>query len=262
MVNFLTSLFKQGLQYSTINTARSALSSTLPPVGGLPVGQHYLVCRLMRGIFVKKPKIVALFPDWSIGIVLETIKSWGPNHSLDLKLLSYKTVFLLALCCAKRPSSISLFSVDPAAFQCNDDFLRLVPVGLEKHTRPGYSQKPVIIHSFTENLLLDPVKTIQSYVRRTQSIRQSNSLFVKLTSPHDKVATVTLSRWISSVIRLSGQAGSGGSTRSTSSSAAFSKGMSLDAVLEAGNWSRASTFQRFYFKPCNESTLSDIVLNS
>jgi len=80
-----------------------------------------------------------------------------PNNSRDLKPLSYKTVFLLALCCAKHPSSISLFSVDPGESQCNDDLLRLVPVGLEKHARPGYSQKPVIIHSFTESFLLDPV---------------------------------------------------------------------------------------------------------
>ena len=74
----------------------------------------------MRGI-VKKTKVVALFPEWSIGTVLENIKSLRPNNSQDLKLLSYKTVFLLALCCAKHPSSISLFSVDPGESQWNDD---------------------------------------------------------------------------------------------------------------------------------------------
>ena len=152
------------------------------PVDVLPVGQYYLVLDLSRGIFVKKLKIVALFPDWSTGTVLETIKSFikslGPNHSLDLKLLLYKTVFLLALCCVKYPSSISLFSVDPATSQCNDDFLRLVPVGLEKHARPGYLQKHVIIHSFTENFLLDPVKTIHSYVCMPYSVCQTNQLSI------------------------------------------------------------------------------------
>ena len=42
-LNFLTSLFQEGLQYRTINSIRSAVSSTHNPLEGNPIGQHPLV---------------------------------------------------------------------------------------------------------------------------------------------------------------------------------------------------------------------------
>ena len=58
---------------------------------------------------------------------------------------------------------------------------------------------------------------------------------------------------------MSGQGGSGGSTSSASSSEAIMKGATLQAVLAAGDWARASTFKKFYFKP-TELTFQEIVL--
>ena len=58
VVEFLTSQFQEGKQYLTMNSYRSALSAlsaTLPPMEGHPVGQHPLVCRLLQGMFNKRP---------------------------------------------------------------------------------------------------------------------------------------------------------------------------------------------------------------
>lgn len=55
LVHFLTELFEQGKQYSTINTYRSAISSTVPPLDGTPLGQHKIVCSFMRGVFNRRP---------------------------------------------------------------------------------------------------------------------------------------------------------------------------------------------------------------
>ena len=51
VLDFLTLLYQQGLTYSAINTARSALSSYITLENGTCVGQHPPVSRLMKGIF-------------------------------------------------------------------------------------------------------------------------------------------------------------------------------------------------------------------
>ena len=45
VANFLSKSFAEGKSYSTINTYRSALSSTLYPVSNVAVGSHPLVVR-------------------------------------------------------------------------------------------------------------------------------------------------------------------------------------------------------------------------
>ena len=59
---------------------------------------------------------------------------------------------------------------------------------------------------------------------------------------------------ISEVISSSGQKGRGGSVRSASSSKALAKNLTLDLVLEAGEWSRSSTFFCFYNKTVKSFT--------
>ena len=59
VIEFITSGFKAGLQYSTLNSIRSALSDTLPPIEGVPVGQHPLVVRLLQGIFNESPRYLS-----------------------------------------------------------------------------------------------------------------------------------------------------------------------------------------------------------
>ena len=50
-LEFLTSLFRQGLGYSAINTARSALSAIITLGEKTTFGEHPLVTRFMKGIF-------------------------------------------------------------------------------------------------------------------------------------------------------------------------------------------------------------------
>jgi hypothetical protein len=47
-------MFSEGYQYRTINVHRSEISSVLPYIDGLPVGQFPLVKQLFRGILQKK----------------------------------------------------------------------------------------------------------------------------------------------------------------------------------------------------------------
>lgn len=50
-LDFLTLLYKQGVGYSAINTARSALSSVITPADKTTFGEHPLVSRISQRNF-------------------------------------------------------------------------------------------------------------------------------------------------------------------------------------------------------------------
>ena len=74
ILNYLSQMYDNGAQYRTINLHRSALSSTLLPIEGSSVGKHPLVCRLLKGVYNKRPPRPKLFPSWSVDKMLETLK--------------------------------------------------------------------------------------------------------------------------------------------------------------------------------------------
>jgi hypothetical protein len=50
VIEFLSSLFEKGLGYSSINTARSALSALGLKFDSILVGQHPLIISYLRGV--------------------------------------------------------------------------------------------------------------------------------------------------------------------------------------------------------------------
>ena len=88
VVNFLAYLFKEGYQYSSINSYRSAISSVHEKLEGYNVGQHPLVTRLLKGIFHDRPPLPRYSDTWNMQSVLNYLEGLGENKSLPLKLLS------------------------------------------------------------------------------------------------------------------------------------------------------------------------------
>ena len=134
--------------------------------------------------------------------------------------------------------------------------MRFQPVELEKTENLGHCAPPLVIAKFSEDLRLCPYWYIKAYVKRTRNSRSSDRLLVSLVAPH---GASTIAVCLKKAIALSSQCGTGGSTRAASSSEAVMKGASLQAVLAAGDWARASTFRKFYFKP-SELSFQEIVL--
>ena len=259
VMNYLGFLYDKGLKYRTINCARSALSSTLLPFGGFKVGQHPLITRMMKGIYNSRPPLPKRCSSWSVMKVLEMLRTWGPASSLDLKTLTLKTVMLLALACSKRVSSLAMLSVNSKFCEISENYIKLQPIGLEKHSRPGLISTPVKLDSFKKDIRIDPVYYLKSYIEKTKNIRTSEQLFVTHNKPHKSASVASLARWIAQVITHSGQSGSGGSVRSVSTSYALAKGASLASVIEAGDWARVSTFKKFYYHPVPLSFMQHVL---
>ena len=249
VLNYLSHLFEKQKEYRTINCSRSMLSSTINTIDGFPVGKHPMVVRLMRGIFNKRPPSKPLFPAWSVSKVLELFTKWAQAKSLSLKQLTLKCVMLLALATAKRASSLNSFSIKSGYFELAENSLVIQPLGLEKTTRPGHKATPISLETYKDGLYLCPVTCVRQYIRKTKVLRNCDALFVSYMKPHKAVTTQTICRWLKSVISMSGQCGNASSTRSVSTSTALGRGITLEDILQTGDWTGARTFRNHYYKP-------------
>ena len=111
-LGFLSKLFDQGLTYSAINCARSALSSYVSLDDGSVVGQNPLVCRLLKGVFQSRPPKPKYTEVWDVQVVLTYLATLHPVESLTLKQLTLKLVMLLLLVSGQRGQTIHLLDIN------------------------------------------------------------------------------------------------------------------------------------------------------
>ena len=109
MVEFLTDCYHGGKGYSTINTYRSALSTTLCSMNGDPdsLGSHPLIARLLKGVYVLRLPTPRYSSTWDVSKVTDYLKTLAPLRELNLKSLTLKTVMLCALASAQRQQTLS-----------------------------------------------------------------------------------------------------------------------------------------------------------
>ena len=110
IINFLAQLFKEGYQYWSLNSCRSATSAVHSKVDGQSVGQHPLVTRMLKGIYNEIPPLARYSTFWDVGVVLRYLRGLGENKALSLRLLTLKSAMSLAL---TRPArSVDLSKLD------------------------------------------------------------------------------------------------------------------------------------------------------
>ena len=112
VINFLSELFEQGMEYSSINGYRSAISASHIGWDGIKAGQHPKVCDLLKGMFNRRPPQPRYAETWEVNKVLDLFRSWPMEEGLDLKQLSLKLTMLMALTGAMRQSELSMIRSD------------------------------------------------------------------------------------------------------------------------------------------------------
>jgi hypothetical protein len=233
------------------------------PIDGVRVGTHFIVCRLLKGIFNKRPPKARYVETWSIGQVLKYINGIrNSNDKMPLSLLSMKTAFLVAIISAERSSAISALSLE--FMTSGSDEIRFVMSTLMKTTRQGSGLQYVVIPKYTKDKRICPLTCLKTYIKRTASLRKDvKQLFISYVKPHKAVVSTSIARWITYILRLAGIDTStfrAHSTRSASTSKAIAQGIHLSDVLKAGNWASAKTFQRFYHRSVQSDGFAQAVL--
>ena len=284
VLNFLQGRLEAGLSHSTIKVYLSAISACHLGFDGKTVGAHPLMIRFMKGVHRAKLTSSPLFPDWDLSVVLGALcgPPFEPLESVDLKILSLKTVLLVALTTTKRVSDIGALSVAPECMRFRGDggkvwlkpnvkflpkTLRIVDTPTELaafHPPPFETEEDRRLNG------LCPVRAMRLYKQRTQAVRSTNQLFISYDTRQkgSAVARSTLSRWIVEAISLAYTSAGvpvpeglkAHSTRAVASSWAFARGASVQEVCLAANWSSPTTFAVFYSLDVAASSVPHAVL--
>ena len=201
----------------TIDGYRTAIVDTLGPVAH-HIAQSSDLHRLLTSFHRDRPKSSRNLPKWNLSLLNELTKApFEPMKDTDLKHLTLKTAFLLALASGKRRSEIhawvenkvsNLGQWEKVALFPSSDFIVKIQLAREG----SQSVSPVTIpalntnldRQFKEDRTLCPVRALRYYLDRTKDLRGSRSLlFISFNKGHSSdIRPATLSSWLKQTILL------------------------------------------------------------
>lgn len=249
VLSFLARLYDEGLSYSSINAAKSGLSTIIGYIDSVKVGEHELVQRFMRGVFKLRPSVPKYRSTWDADLVLRTITNWHEDVDLELRDLTLKLVALIALTTGQRVQTLCSIAVANIIW---GDPVKINLPGVLKTTSPSNPNPQLILPYFKDNPKICVASTLLIYVNRTKEFREKNktdSLLLSMVPPHKPVCTQTVSNWLVKMLEASGintNDFKGHSFRHSSSTKAASRGVSTDSIIQTVGWSNARTFARYY----------------
>lgn len=246
---FLTEAFNEGLAYRSLNVLRSAISSTHPKLDGFSVGQHPYVNRLLKGALNKRPPKPRYSHTWNVDVMIKYMISLGKNRTLSLKVISMKLVTLFALTCPERISALASLDLRHCSVLPAEAFFA----------------------RFDQDRKLCPVECFRYYLKLSRNVRPvipssvPDKLFISFIRPHKPVTSTTLGRWLRTFMSAAGidsHVFKAHSVRGASTTAAANAFVPLSTIMSMADWSSASTFRTFYYKPLFNSDFASGVLSS
>ncbi|XP_050313121.1 uncharacterized protein LOC126748133 [Anthonomus grandis grandis] len=232
--------------YGSFNYHRSAISL----ISSIDIGKNPLIKRFLKAVFRKRPPKPKYDSIWNPQEVLNFLDS--PNDG-NLKALSSKLITLLALATGQRIQTLSLIKCSNIV-KTNIGIKILIPE-LIKTSGPKSFQPCLTLPYLQQKPYLCVASLIVKYLEETKDIRQKECEHFWLTykKPHGPATKQTLSRWIKDTLKSAGINTSIFSTRSTrhaSTSFAYQKGLSYEAIRTSAGWSKeSSVVAKFYNRP-------------
>ena len=249
ILDFMTFLFHQkNAKHRYLGVFRSALSAYHKPIEGCKVGKHPLISSFMAGVKNLRPPMPKYTEIWDVDDVLRYIKNLP--KPLSLKQLSYKTATLLALIIIPRGAEINMLDISHMGLTKTKCVFALKE--LPKNQKRAMKTPVLDFDNFQEEPNLCPIKSLLEYcevTRPSRAINKETSLFLSLNKPHKAITKSSTARWIKDVLKGAGidtQIYQAHSVRAAATSKAFMKGLSVSDIIKRGNWSKESTWQRFY----------------
>jgi len=203
---------------------------------------------------------------WDVSQVVDYVARLGENKDLSLKDLSSKLLILMALTCASCVSELQALDLHFRHYKPNGVLFKLAT--LTKECQLGAPLKEIFFAPFTQDSNLCVVKCLKHYEHRTESCRtvlpdQASPLFLSHIQPHKPVTAQRLAHWIKDLLKVAGidtNVFKAHSVRGASTSAAMDRGVPLSDILSTADWSRDTTFKRFYYHPSTDDGFATNVL--
>lgn len=257
-------MYSQGYNSNTLNTMRSALNFFTSK--SLSIGDNPYITQLFQSFYKTRPIQSKYLTFWPVDQLLNFLADWHPASSLSLKQLTLKTLALLALSSSDRGQTLHSINIENT--DITDNTVVFVITTKLKTTRKVIKNK-VIKCIATDTPSLNVCDYVLYYLNKTLAFRAAEvakgkrkptELFLSWATKKP-VSKQSIARWLKQVLILAGIDNYGAhSYRGAGLSDAFSKGVTIDEIVRAGDWSNAQTFQRFYNKPSNSSNVGRIIL--
>ena len=144
MLEFLTHLFSEGLEYRIINGYRSAILAYHEKARRIPIGQHPKVYQILSMVFNKRsppPKYTVI---WDISRVIDHISTLGNNENLSTKIITLKLTTLLAILSSNRASELTYLDIRHIVFKENSvvfHFSKLTKTWRKGKSPPSFELK-------------------------------------------------------------------------------------------------------------------------
>ena len=253
---------------STIDGYRMAILDYLGPTG-LHIAQSTDLNRLLASFHRDRPKATRNIPKWNLSVVLNelTKKPFEPMKDSDIKHLTLKTAFLLALASGKRRSEIHAWVANKVSNVGQWEKVALFPssdfIAKNQLAREGaQSVSPVLIpalttivdRQFKQDRSLCPVRALRCYLDRTKYLRGDRSLlFISFKKGQSTdIRPATLSSWLKQTILLCYKQADQQAldlvqvkAHNIRASKAFYGGVSVDQIMQACHWKAHNTFTNF-----------------
>ncbi|XP_071951900.1 uncharacterized protein [Antedon mediterranea] len=229
---------------------RSALSSFVTLEGNIPISNHPLVSRFMKGVFNLKPPQPRYNDIWNAGDLLKYLRTLQPTCELRLRDLTYKLVALITLITASRIQTVHLLRIDNMIIE--NDYVEFRINELIKQSRPGYHGQRIRLDAYQAEDNLCIVNVLKCYLAKTALLRKDEQqLLISYRKPHDKVSKDTIARWIKTILLNSGidSKYKPHSVRAAAASAANTKSVPVTQIMLNAGWTSEHTFRKFYNKP-------------
>lgn len=189
-----------------------------------------------------------------------------PIHKCELKFLSWKAAFLLAITSARHISEIQALTIKEPYLQflpdrvilCNNPFMPKVPSTYhlnEPIVSPTLFPNP---SSAAERALhsLDIKQYLKFYLQRTEPFRKSSQLLISFSAPRKGQALTwdSIACWVTSTISFCHEKAGhpllakaqAHSTRKLATTSALFAGASLPDICSVATWANAHTFTKHY----------------
>ena len=268
---FLFLFHEKGLNPRTIKGYRSAISSTISSCGSRSeITNSAEITSLIRSFQLERPPKLKIAPQWNLSLVLQALVKppFEPIHSIELKFLTLKTVFLVALASGRRRSEIHALCYDSHHFRQNQDQSVLTLYPDLDFVAKSQSLEAVKIKAFTVvgvhdfDRRLCPVRSLLQYRKFTSAsaCRQGRKkLFISYKpSFTEEIKKATISSWTVKLIHLAYSTGgknpgvlelhkvTAHEVRALSASTSAFRGMATEAIMQSCTWRSRSTFSDFY----------------
>ena len=199
---------------SIIDGYRTAIVDTLGSMAH-HIAHNADLHRLLSSFHRDRPKSSRNLPKWNLSVVLNELTKapFEPMKDTDLKHLTVKTVFLLALASGKSRSEIHAWVANKVSNLGQWEKVALFPssdfIAKNQLAREGFqSASPVTIpalttivdRQFKEDRTLCPVPALRYYLDRTKDLRGSQSLLFISFKGH--TSDPLLSSWLKQTILL------------------------------------------------------------